>query len=201
MVGRFDKVLIEALYREGIILFGDFRLTSGAWSPYYIDLRMVISRPRLFKRVIAHYLAALDELDGFDVVSGIETGSIPIASVVSYILDYPMIYVRKKRKEVGAGKVIEGSLNPGSRVVVLEDVVTTGGSVLHAVESIRSLGGVVEYAVAFIDRMQGAVENLSRKGVKLLPIYRIRDIVEVLHESNLLENDRYSLVMEYIGDV
>ena len=201
MTVRFDTMLIEALYREGVILFGDFRLTSGAWSPYYIDLRKVISRPRLFKRVVSHYIAALDMIEGFDVISGIETGSIPVASVVSYILDYPMIYVRKKRKEAGAGKVIEGSLNPGSRVVILEDVTTTGGSILRAVEAIRSIGGVVEYAVTFIDRMQGAVKNLAEADVELLPIYRVKDIVEVLHSSGLLEDDRYAVVMEYIGGI
>ena len=201
---RFDKVLIEALYKEGIIMFGDFRLSSGVWSPYYIDLRKIVSRPRLFKRVVSHYLAMLDEVGGYDVISGIETGSIPLASVLSYLLEIPMIYVRKKRKDFGAGRLIEGSINPGNRIVVIEDVVTTGGSVRYAVESIRRLGGSVDYAVAFIDRMQGAVKNLSEIGVSLISIYRITDIFDVLHEAGLLDDGKYHLVMDYVsggGDV
>ena len=190
--------LIERLYRSGVILFGDFKLSSGIWSPYYIDLRKIYSIPYLFKDVVDLYRAKLNELPNYDVISGIETGSIPLASVLAYILEKPMIYVRKKRKEFGASRIIEGILNKGDYVIVIEDVVTTGESISEAVDVIRSLGGVVEYALAFIDRMQGASQNLSKKNIKLISIYRVTDMLNHLFKKGFLDEERYHHILNYI---
>ena len=190
--------LIERMYRNSIILFGDFKLTSGMWSPYYIDLRKIYSIPYLFRDVVHLYRIKLGELSRYDVISGIETGSIPLASVLAYTLEKPMIYVRKRRKEFGASKIIEGVLNKDDYVIVIEDVVTTGGSVSEAVDAIKSLGGKVEYALAFIDRMQGASRNLSEKGVKLISIYRVTDMLNYLFKKGFVDKERYLHVLRYI---
>lgn len=195
---NLHESFIEDMYRNNIILFGEYKLSSGLTSPYYIDLRRVYSIPTLFKNMATLYLEKLDTVD-FDVVSGIETGSIPIASILAYLLDKPMIYVRRRRKDFGVGKMIEGFLNRGDDVIVVEDVITTGGSVGDAVETIRSMGGKVRYALAFVDRMQGAYNLLKNMGVTLLSIYRVVDIVNYLFKKGFLDRVRYDIVLKYIG--
>ncbi len=198
-MGVLYKSLIESLFKSGIVLFGDFKLSSGMRSPYYIDLRKIYSVPFLFRDVVNLYRVKLNELLPYDVLSGIETGSIPIASALAYILEKPMIYVRKKRKGFGANKAIEGILNRDEHVIIIEDVATTGGSIAEAVDVIRSLGGIVDYALAFIDRMQGASENLSMKNVELISIYKVGDIMKYLFRKGFVDEETYNLVMDYIG--
>ena len=197
-MGILYESLIEQLYRSGVVLFGDFKLSSGIWSPYYIDLRKIYSIPYLFKDVVNLYRIKLNDLPHYDVISGIETGSIPLASVLAYTLEKPMIYVRKKRKEFGASRIIEGALNKGDYVVIIEDVVTTGESISEAVDVIRGLGGIVEYALAFIDRMQGASQNLSEKDVKLVSIYKVTDMLDHLFKKGFIDEERYLHVLKYI---
>jgi len=195
------KELIVGLYEIGCFQFGEFVLTSGQKSPYYIDLRKIVSYPDVFRRVVNQYIDRLKGIGGFDVVVGIETGSIPIAAAISYELRVPMVYVRKKRKEVGRGKLIEGDIVEGSRAVIIEDVVTTGGSIARAVEAVRNAGGKVEYAFAFIDRLQGGKERLGGIGVDLIAILNIVDVFEVLLEEGRISPSVYKRVMEYVGGV
>lgn len=191
--------LILSLYEIGSISFGDFILASGIRSPYYIDLRRVMSYPDLFRSVIELYKSKLLDIGYYDALSGIETGSIPIASILSYILNKPLLYVRKKPKKYGLNRFLEGVLNSGMRIVVIEDVVTTGRSIMHAVETIRSSGGIVDYAIAFIDREQGASHLLHRNRVKLIPILRVREMFKSLHRNGVIPDEVYAKTMDYIG--
>ncbi|RLG61477.1 orotate phosphoribosyltransferase, partial [Candidatus Geothermarchaeota archaeon] len=153
------RKIIKELYFRKIILFGDFKLTSGLTSPYYIDLRSVYSYPDLFKEIIDYYIFKIDDFkDDVDVIAGIESGSIAIAAVLGYILDKPMIYIRKEPKKIGMMKLIEGVLNEGDKVVIVDDVATTGGSIARGVKAIREAGGYIDRAIIFIDRLQGARE-------------------------------------------
>ena len=190
--------LIHDLYNNGFIQFGDFTLASGVKSPYYIDMRLALSIPSILRKVVFLYRHEVYTCCKFDVLAGIEVGSIPIASILSYTMDVPMIYVRKRVKEHGLRKYVEGRLEEGSKVLVLEDVSTTGSSIIHAVEKIREAGGVVEDAIVFIDREQGAVENLEKHGVKLHPIYTVTQILDVLYEGGHIDRERYNMVVEYI---
>ncbi len=195
------KELILRLHEIGCFQFGEFVLTSGQKSPYYIDLRKIVSYPAVFRSVIEQYMLGLKEVDDFDVVVGIETGSIPIAAAISYELRVPMIYVRKKKKEVGRGRLIEGDLVEGSKAVIIEDVVTTGGSIARAVEAVRDAGGKVEFALALVDRLQGGRERLRGIGVDLVAILNIVDVFEVLLEENRISPSTYKKVMDYVGGV
>jgi len=198
MVVDLDNV-IRRLYEEGIILFGDFKLTSGLESPYYIDLRLIYSKPSLLRMIVELYLDRLREIKEYDIVSGIESGSIALAAILAYLLNKPMIYVRKKAKEVGTGKLIEGKIDMGDIVVVIDDVATTGGSILRAIKSIREAGGIVNDAVVFIDRVQGARERLAQESVKLHSILDTPLIMRRLLELNMINRDTFNRVMRYIG--
>lgn len=194
------RKIIKELYFRKIILFGDFKLTSGLASPYYIDLRSVYSYPDLFKEIIDYYIFKIDDFkDDVDVIAGIESGSIAIAAVLGYILDKPMIYIRKEPKKIGVMKLIEGVLNEGDKVVIVDDVATTGGSIARGVKAIREAGGYIDRAIVFIDRLQGARENLSRLGVKLYSILDIKDVLNMLYRDGLISPDTRNKILSYIG--
>ncbi|HEW93809.1 orotate phosphoribosyltransferase [Candidatus Geothermarchaeota archaeon] len=194
------RKIIKELYFRKIILFGDFKLTSGLTSPYYIDLRSVYSYPDLFKEIIDYYIFKIDDFkDDVDVIAGIESGSIAIAAVLGYILDKPMIYIRKEPKKIGMMKLIEGVLNEGDKVVIVDDVATTGGSIARGVKAIREAGGYIDRAIIFIDRLQGARENLSRLGVKLYSILDIKDVLNILYRDGLISPDTRDKILNYIG--
>jgi len=194
------RKIIKELYFRKIILFGDFKLTSGLASPYYIDLRSVYSYPDLFKEIIDYYVFKIDDFkDDVDVIAGIESGSIAIAAVLGYILDKPMIYIRKEPKKIGVMKLIEGVLNEGDKVVIVDDVATTGGSIARGVKAIREAGGYIDRAIVFIDRLQGARENLSRLGVKLYSILDIKDVLNMLYRDGLISPDTRNKILSYIG--
>jgi orotate phosphoribosyltransferase len=178
-----------------------FKLTSGKISPYYIDLRVIPSFPSVFKKVCDFYVKLLEEevgVDNFDRVAGIPTAGIPFASIVAYLLDKPLLYVRKEEKIHGRERRIEGVVKPGDRVVVLDDLITTGKSILNAVKALRGEGVVAENAVVLIDRMEGGKEKLEEDGVKLHSIASILDIAEVLNNSGVITDEQYRAIIRQV---
>ena len=190
--------LIYDLYNHGFILFGDYTLSSGLKSPYYIDLRLAFSVPHILRKVAFLYRHEAYRCCKFDGVAGIEMGSIPIAGILAYTMDVPMVYVRKSAKEYATKKFVEGIVNKGDKILILEDVSTTGSSIIHAVEKLREVGAEVDKAIVFIDREQGAEENLKEVGVDLIPIYRVSQIMDLLYDRNYIDEEKYRIVMNYI---
>ncbi len=190
--------IIVRMFEVGCFQFGRFKLTSGRMSPYYIDLRRIISYPDLFRLVLDEYRKKIIELDDIEYLVGIETGSIPITAVLSYIMRLPMVYVRKRRKDFGGGKLIEGYLEKDAHTIVIEDVVTTGGSIEKAVKAVRNAGGSVEYALAFIDRLQGGADRLSNINVKLISITNVLEVMKILMDSGKLSPKEYEIIVNYV---
>ncbi|RLE61048.1 MAG: orotate phosphoribosyltransferase [Thermoprotei archaeon] len=191
--------LVDRLYKNNIILIGRFRLSSGMESPYYIDLRRAYSNPPLFKLIVKSLLEVLKSIEKeFDIIVGIETGGIPIASVLSYTMGRPFAYVRKGTKEHGTKKIVEGTINPGDRCIIVDDVVTTGSSIARAVSILKNLSARVDYAVVFIDREQGAYELLSSMNVKLLSVLRVSVLLKTLRSLNLINEETYHIILNYI---
>ncbi|MGD2066103.1 MAG: phosphoribosyltransferase family protein, partial [Candidatus Bathyarchaeota archaeon] len=127
--------LAKILNRIGALKFGTFKLTSGKISPYYIDLRVVPSFPDAFKRICDLYLTVTKSdvgADSFDRIAGIPTAGISFASITAYHLTKPFIYVRTTERQHGRGRWVEGILLPGDRVLLMDDLITKGGSILKA---------------------------------------------------------------------
>ncbi len=158
--------LVRALLDIGAIQFGEFTLASGQKSNYYVDLRVLVSAPTLLALVAQQYARHVRRLKP-DLIAGVPYAALPIATAVSLHTGVPMIYPRREAKEHGTARRVEGQFHAGQRAVVIEDVVTTGGSVLRAVEVLRAEGLLVEDAIVFLDREQGARTNLRRAGVRL----------------------------------
>jgi orotate phosphoribosyltransferase len=197
----FVKQIATFLVKSNALRFGVFKLSSGKESPYYIDLRILPSFPNYFKPAIEAYKDTIKKhigLDKFDYLCSVPTSGLVYASSLSYEIGKPLVYVRKEAKQHGTSKMIEGYLNSGANVVVIDDVATTGNSVIDAVEAIRSNGGMVRHAVVLIDRLEGASDELKKHDVKLISVAKISDIVNVLFDTGMLEEDVLKAVKKQI---
>lgn len=161
---------------RGYVKRGDFTLSSGKKSSYYVDIKRAYTDPALLKD-ISKEMAKLIKGARPDRIAGIAVGSIPISTALSLETGVPFLIVRKDAKEHGTQARIEGDLAPGMRVVVVEDVATTGGSALAAVNAIRGSGGICDTVLVVADREEGADENLRRNGVELKSLTRVRELI------------------------
>ena len=177
-----EDELSSILLRTGGLRFGTFKLASGILSPYYVDLRLIPSDPEAFRRAISMYRSVVEPtlIKRVQRLAGIPTGGIAYAAVLAFNLSKPFLYVRKELKEHGRERRIEGLLQPGDKVLLLDDVVTTGKNIVEAAEAIRAEGGLVGDAVVLLDRQQGGETNLRKIGVKLHAYTTIRRMADKL---------------------
>lgn len=199
---EFVKEFATFLHEKGIIKFGDFTLASGKKSSYYVDLRLVPSYPHQFRKMVKHLQNNITEsigLDSFDSLVSVPTGGLVIASALAIETVKPLIYVRSKPKDYGTSKSVEGQIHKGMRVVMIDDVATTGGSVVNAIKSLKEENIAIEDAYVIVNRMEGADEALKELGVKLHSITNVMQITQALHEQKLVNDDILEKVRKQIG--
>ena len=198
---EFAKEFSTFLYEKKIIRFGDFTLASGKKSPYYIDLRLVPSYPIYYRKMIKGLQNIIAEGVGFEnfhSLVSVPTGGLVVAASLAIEIVKPIIYVRKEAKEHGTGKAVEGVTCQDMKLLMIEDVVTSGGSVINAIKSIKDEKMQVTDAYAIVDRMEGATEALQAEGVKLHSLLTIKQIAESLFEQKLITEDVLNQVKERI---
>lgn len=196
ILGHLRDEIVTFLYDVNAIKLGNFTLSSGRNSSFYIDLRVLQSYPLYFRKTISllkMLILSRIGLDEFDYICSIPTSGTIFGSSLSYELFKPHIYVRKDTKGYGTQKKIEGNLIPGSRLLFIEDVVTTGNSLLSAVES------VAEYttnnrAVVIIDREQGAVEKFKQYNILVDSAINILQAIEILRDNKRISYEDYSTI-------
>lgn len=191
------------LIKNSAIKFGDYILASGKKSPYYIDLRQTISSPitmdwigNALTRIVINEIGK----DRIDKILGVPTAGIPFATVVSQKLAIPLIYYRQARKEHGVRKKIEGILDRNDRVLIIDDLITTGESVIESAEVVRDQGGVVNELVVLLDREQGGKERLRSSRIEPHVLFKISDAMEWLHTVGLIEDKIFDTVKRYIKE-
>ncbi len=170
--------LCDHLKECGAIKFGDFTLASGKKSKYYIDIKKASAKPRILKlmaRQIAEKMKA-NSIDA-DYIGCVALGGVPIAVAVSLETDLPLIIIRKEAKEYGTKGQIVGDFIKNSRVLMVEDVATTGGSVLKAIKLLREEGLLISNVIVVVDREEGAHTALVDEDVELMPLVRISDLL------------------------
>ena len=180
--------LITGLADLGGLQFGDFTLASGKRSSIYVDLRLLVSQPNLMQAAARAYARELNLME-CDRIAGIPYAALPIGMAVSLASGVPLIYNRKESKSHGLGKEIEGLWQPGERVVIIEDVITTGGSIVSSVELFRAAGLVVEDAIVLLDRQQGGVENLREAGIRVHSVLELGDVLQLLAKTGHIPED------------
>jgi len=181
--------LADELLSAGCIKFGSFTLKSGLQSPIYIDLRQIITYPKLLEQVGAAYLPLLKGLK-IDRIAGLPYAAIPIATAISLVGNYPMIYPRKEAKSYGTKAEIEGEYHAGDIVVVIDDLATTGGSKFEAIEKLTAVGLIVKDVVVLVDRQSGAKESLEQAGYSMHAVLTIRQLLDYWEKTNKVEKDK-----------
>ena len=196
------KEFATFLFEKKIIRFGDFTLASGNKSPYYIDLRLVPSYPHEYRKMIKGLQNLIAEDIGFEnfhSLVSVPTGGLMVAASLATEIVKPLIYVRKQAKEHGTGKAVEGVTCQDMKLLMIEDVVTSGGSVINAIKSIKEEKMVVTDAYAIVDRMEGATQALQAEGVKLHSLLTINDIAQILFEQKLITEDLLKQIQDRIN--
>ncbi|MEM2785798.1 MAG: orotate phosphoribosyltransferase [Candidatus Nitrosotenuis sp.] len=194
---EFVKEFATFLHKNSIIKFGDFTLASGRKSPYYVDLRVVPSYPHQYRRMIRYLQNLISEqigFDNFDAVASVPTGGLVIASSLAYELVKPLVYVRSQVKEHGTGKLVEGIVKKDMKILIVDDVVTTGGSVINGIKELRKQGATVSDVYVIINRLEGANEALRKEGVTLHQLLDIYEIAKILYDEKIIDELTFAKV-------
>ena len=198
----FVKDFATFLHQNGAIKFGDFTLSSGKKSSYYVDLRLTASYPHIFRKMIKQLQKIIsDEIgfDNFDTFASVPTGGLVIASSLAFETLKPLIYVRNKPKEYGTSKNIEGITKPGMKVLMIDDVATTGGSVSKGIKILKEAGMKISDAYVVINRLEGAESQLGTQGVKLHQLTDILEITNILNQSKMVSNETLEKVKNQVA--
>lgn len=194
-------MLIDKLCEIGAIKFGQFTWVSGIQAPYYVDLRLVPSFPDAFDELVDELSKLVKEIPNYQncALAGVPTAGIFFAAAVARELRLPLVYVRKQEKLHGTKKMIEGFLAPGQEVIIIEDLVSKGGSILKTIHTIREEGATVNHAVATLDHGVGGKENLEKESITLHTVTTTLEAAKYLNKNNKLPNDQLKTVEEFVN--
>jgi orotate phosphoribosyltransferase len=159
---------------EVALLRGEFTLRSGRKSNYYLDKYRFETQPDVLIELGKMFAAHVTE--HIDRIAGAELGAVPLAAATSMACGKPCLFIRNQKKDYGTAKLVEGVLNQGDKVLIVEDVVTSGGQVLEAAKSVKDAGGVVAKIVAVIDRQEGGRETITGAGYEFASLFTVADL-------------------------
>ncbi len=199
---EFVKEFAIFLYKNNIIRFGNFTLASGKNSSYYVDLRLIPSYPHQFRKMIKNLQNLIVEktgLDDFDCLASVPTGGLVVTSALAIEIVKPLIYVRSKPKEHGTAKSIEGKISAGMKVVMVDDVVTTGTSVLNGINQLKEAGLLVSDLYVIINRLEGGDKALSDIGVQTHQLTDILEITDILFQEKLIDKEIFEKIKNQVN--
>lgn len=192
------REIVLAMERIGTLKLGEFRLKSGLISPIYLDLRLIVSYPRLLKDVEELLWDQISTLS-FDCICGVPYTALPFATAISLQRDIPMILRRKEAKEHGLKRMIEGQFSADDTCLVVEDLITSGSSILETIKPLEEVGLKVSDAVVLIDREQGGKARLASEGYTVHPVMKLNDILNILLQEEKISQGTYHKVTDFIA--
>ena len=193
-----NKFFLES-YKLEIIKFGKFTLKSGIESPFYVDLRPLASDPKILKKLAEHLLEILPKDNKLDLICGVPYAALPMATVMSLLSEIPLIMKRKEAKGYGTKKLIEGIYKQGQSCLLVEDVITSGKSLLETIVEVEKEGLKVSDIVVVLDRQQGGKELLEQKGYRVHTLFTITEVVKILHEAGEIEDEQVAKIHDFLA--
>ena len=193
-----NKFFLES-YKLEIIKFGKFTLKSGIESPFYVDLRPLASDPKILKKLVEHLLEILPKDNKLDLICGVPYAALPMATVMSLLSEIPLIMKRKEAKGYGTKKLIEGIYKQGQSCLLVEDVITSGKSLLETIAEVEKEGVKVSDIVVVLDRQQGGKELLEQKGYRVHTLFTIAEVVKILHEAGEIDDEQVAKIHDFLA--
>ncbi len=191
------EIFILELHKIGAIKFGEFVLKSGRQSPFYFDLRDMISYPDLLNAVSDLLVEKIKNID-FDYISGIPYTALPVASLISNKLNKPLIYIRKEEKSYGTKNLIIGKYKKGGKCLLIDDLITSGESILETAEKFEKAGLNITDVAVIIDRSANGQEILDKKNYTLHSLINLSEILQILKENNRLDNEKIERINNFV---
>ncbi|CAH2037859.1 unnamed protein product, partial [Iphiclides podalirius] len=195
-----DKKLEELalnLFKIDAVKFGDFTTKSGIKTPVYFDLRVIVSYPNVMESISNLLYEVTLKNSNFEHLCGVPYTALPIATLLSVKAKKSMLMRRKEAKSYGTKKVIEGHYKAGQKCFIVEDVVTSGSSVLETVRDLRNEGLIADEAVIILDREQGGKQNLESNNVKMTSLFTMSKLIDILIKNKCISEQTGTEVNSY----
>lgn len=194
-----NNTLIHSLYKIGAVKFGEFTLKSGKTSKIYLDLRQIISHPDVLRQVSESIWQQVAQ-QKFDLICGVPYTALPIATCISLQQNIPMIMRRKEKKDYGTKQQIEGAYKAGQNCLIIEDVITSGASILETTAELEAAGLLITDVVVLINREQGGQQTLEGKNYRVHSALTLKHVLQELSNSTLLPKNEHAIVNELLTE-
>lgn len=193
-ISPLDELALT-LFDVGAVQLGKFKLHSGKTSRIYLDLRVLVSFPYALRQATAAYRSVLEKLT-FDMLAAPPLAGLPFGTALCLDMDVPLVYPRKTGKSYGTGKEIEGKWEVGQTAVVIDDVITSGDSILQAIVALKAAGLNVTDAVVLVDREQGGIEIMEEQGYRVHAAITLDRLLETLETHNRITDKQRAKVLK-----
>ncbi|CAG4968873.1 unnamed protein product [Colias eurytheme] len=197
-MNKLENLAVQ-LFDAGAVRLGDIEAKVGRHTPIYFDLRVIVSHPKMMCAVSQQLLELASEIE-HDILCGVPYAALPFAAVMSVNGNTPMIMKRKETKLYATKKILEGVYRKNQKCLVVEDVVTSGGSLLETVETLRNEGLQVTDAVVVLDREQGGASVLKANGVNVKSIFTMTNLVNILRKAERINDETVEIVSDHIKE-
>ncbi|CAH2986833.1 unnamed protein product [Chilo suppressalis] len=185
------------LFDAGAVRLGDIEAKQGRRTPVYFDLRVVVSHPTVMLATVKHLQKMASEIN-HDILCGVPYAAMPLAAVMSVNANTPMVMKRKEAKNYATKKLLEGVFQKNQNCLVIEDVVTSGGSLLETVDALRAEGLVVTHALVVLDREQGGASVLKANGVEVKALFTMTNLIKLLRDAGKITNNTVEIISDHI---